>query len=487
MNGNFIKSFSEIPGPKSLPFIGTLFYYLPVIGKYKFDELYLNGLKKYNEFGPIIKEEIVPGTNIIWLFNPDDIKKLFKIEGRYPERRSHLALQHYRNHRKDLYNSGGLLPTNGPEWYRLRSFFQKGLSSPKNVRSYISQTNDIVDCFISHLGDSQSSKTEDFINKLSRLFLEILGVVIFDSRLNSFTTEELKPQSKSSKLMESALTINSCILKTDNGLRLWRFWNTPLYNKLKNAHQFMENMAVELIEKKIQKMINKNNNDNDNDDGEKSLLEYYLTSKEIDKKDIIGMCADILLAGIDTTTFSTSFTLYHLATNKEKQEKLFKESFNLLPKGDSLITSDILANAEYLKAVIKESFRLNPISVGIGRILLEDAIFSGYRVPKGNVIVTQNEIICKLDKYFTHPLKFYPERWLKKENKNLNPYLVLPFGHGPRSCIARRLAEQNMQITILKLCRNFKIDWIGNPLGSKSYLINKPDGPLKFTFQYRNI
>mgnify|MGYP002715789682 CR=1 FL=1 len=72
-----------------------------------------------------------------------------------------------------------------------------------------------------------------------------------------------------------------------------------------------------------------------------------------------------------------------MATNKEKQEKLFKESFNLLPKRDSLITSDILANAEYLKAVIKESFRLNPISVGIGRILLEDAIFSGYRVPKG--------------------------------------------------------------------------------------------------------
>jgi hypothetical protein len=36
-----------------------------------------------------------------------------------------------------------------------------------------------------------------------------------------------------------------------------------------------------------------------------------------------------------------------------------------------------------LKAVLKESFRLNPISVGIGRILAQDAIFSGYHVPKG--------------------------------------------------------------------------------------------------------
>ena len=41
MNGNFIKSFSEIPGPKSLPFIGTLFYYLPVIGKFNFFKKFL--------------------------------------------------------------------------------------------------------------------------------------------------------------------------------------------------------------------------------------------------------------------------------------------------------------------------------------------------------------------------------------------------------------------------------------------------------------
>lgn len=51
----------------------------------------------------------------------------------------------------------------------------------------------------------------------------------------------------------------------------------------------------------------------------------------------------------------------------------------------SPITAETLKNATYTKAVIKETLRLNPISVGIGRILQTDVILNGYRVPKGVV------------------------------------------------------------------------------------------------------
>lgn len=74
--------------------------------------------------------------------------------------------------------------------------------------------------------------------------------------------------------------------------------------------------------------------------------------------------------------------MYHLSKNKEKQENLYKEALEVLPKKDSPVTSEILSRCQYLKAVIKESFRLNPISVGIGRVLTQDAVFSGYHVPK---------------------------------------------------------------------------------------------------------
>lgn len=69
--------------------------------------------------------------------------------------------------------------------------------------------------------------------------------------------------------------------------------------------------------------------------------------------------------------------------NPEAQNKLYEESCQLLAKPNCAITTSVLANAQYTKAVLKETFRMNPISVGVGRILAQDAIFSGYHVPKG--------------------------------------------------------------------------------------------------------
>jgi ecdysteroid 22-hydroxylase len=77
-----------------------------------------------------------------------------------------------------------------------------------------------------------------------------------------------------------------------------------------------------------------------------------------------------------------SFLLYHLARNPLKQEKVYQEVNRFLPQSTSTVTPDILAELKYLKAAVKESFRLNPISIGVGRILPENSSFSGYHCPK---------------------------------------------------------------------------------------------------------
>ena len=72
--------------------------------------------------------------------------------------------------------------------------------------------------------------------------------------------------------------------------------------------------------------------------------------------------------------------------------------------------------------------------------------------------MTQNQVICRFPKYFTNPDSFIPERWVRESKtsrfvskEKVHPYAVLPFGHGPRSCIARRLAEQNIQVFLLRV------------------------------------
>ena len=51
-----------------------------------------------------------------------------------------------------------------------------------------------------------------------------------------------------------------------------------------------------------------------------------------------------------------------------------------------------MTNTRFGKLALKESLRLNPVSVGTGRILPVDGEFGGYEVPKGTVLVTQNQV-----------------------------------------------------------------------------------------------
>lgn len=77
--------------------------------------------------------------------------------------------------------------------------------------------------------------------------------------------------------------------------------------------------------------------------------------------------------------------LYHIARNPEVQEKVFQEALSVLPNYDSdEICAVKMANElDYSKAVLKETFRINPVSVGVGRTANTDLILSGYNVPKG--------------------------------------------------------------------------------------------------------
>lgn len=74
--------------------------------------MHRNGMKNHERYGSIVCERMIPGVNIVWLFDPNDIAEVFKDgPGNLPRRRSHLALAKYRNDRPDVYRTSGLLPT----------------------------------------------------------------------------------------------------------------------------------------------------------------------------------------------------------------------------------------------------------------------------------------------------------------------------------------------------------------------------------------
>ena len=63
---------------------------------------------------------MVAGIDVVWLFDHAVIRAMYRAEGRQPSRRSHTALAHLKLSRPGQYNTPGLLPTNGPQWERVR-------------------------------------------------------------------------------------------------------------------------------------------------------------------------------------------------------------------------------------------------------------------------------------------------------------------------------------------------------------------------------
>lgn len=61
---------------------------------------------------------------------------------------------------------------NGPEWFRIRSVFQKGLSSPQSVKKFLDSTDDIVQEWLDMVEILTEAPDVDYLPELSRLFLE---------------------------------------------------------------------------------------------------------------------------------------------------------------------------------------------------------------------------------------------------------------------------------------------------------------------------
>ena len=47
------------------------FFFITSVSRRQLD---IVGLDKYREFGPVVRETVLPGTDIVWLFDPVDIR-----------------------------------------------------------------------------------------------------------------------------------------------------------------------------------------------------------------------------------------------------------------------------------------------------------------------------------------------------------------------------------------------------------------------------
>jgi cytochrome P450 len=146
--------------------------------------------------------------------------------------------------------------------------------------------------------------------------------------------------------------------------------------------------------------------------------------------------AAILGAGAVTTAWTLTVTMYHLAVQPEKLERLRAEIKSIMPDPQKPAKLQQLEQLPYLTSVIMESLRVsNGISTRLARVAPDRSIyFRDWEIPKGTPVGMTSTLIHQDPDVFPQPLEFIPERWLDPtEKQRLERYLV-PFSKGTRQC-----------------------------------------------------
>ncbi len=76
------------------------------------------------------------------------LKRVFRKEGKFPERPGFETLKAYRAKRVEQFASAGLLPGNGEEWWNIRSKAQQPFLKTKNINNYVNVLGQIANEFI---------------------------------------------------------------------------------------------------------------------------------------------------------------------------------------------------------------------------------------------------------------------------------------------------------------------------------------------------
>ncbi|XP_048405320.1 thromboxane-A synthase [Stegostoma tigrinum] len=169
---------------------------------------------------------------------------------------------------------------------------------------------------------------------------------------------------------------------------------------------------------------------------------------------ILAQAFIFFAAGYETTSSTLSFVSYLLATHPESQELLLKEVDEFL---ESHIIPDYnnVQNLTYLDMVISESLRMYPPGVRFGRICGKNCLVNGQFIPAGITVEVPVGVLHYDPKYWPEPEKFKPERFTPELKAERHPFVYLPFGAGPRSCIGMRLALLEAKIVLVRILSKY--------------------------------
>lgn len=409
------------PGPRGLPFLGSLIdYFSDMLGFLK---------RVSDEYGDIVYYKL--GSRKMYLLNnPDYIKDVLVTHNRKFEKSRALK-------RTKIILGEGLLTNEGEPHLKQRRTIQP-VFHHKRIKSY----GDVMAQYASRVGeDWQNGSVLNIHKEMMKLTLFIVSKTIFDSDMESDSDE-----------------IGECL--TDL-VTLFPQMIFPYSEYLDNL-PLPANQRFQKAKAKLDSIIYKLIEERRANPGQKSDLLSMLLEAQ-DEEGGEGMtdvqvrdeALTLFLAGQESTANSLVWTWYLLSTHPEVEKKVHEEVDSVL--NGRLPTLDDLGKLSYTQNVFKEALRLYPPAWAVARQVKEDYEVGGYVIPAGADIFMSQYVVHRDPRIYREPDSFIPERWDNEETKDLPRFAYFPFGGGTRRCIGEPFAWMEGVILIATIASMWKM------------------------------
>ncbi|XP_069433027.1 cytochrome P450 27C1 isoform X1 [Ovis canadensis] len=522
------RSLAAMPGPRTLANLVEFF------GKDGFSRIHEIQQKHTREYGKIFKSHFGPQF-VVSVADRELVAQVLRTEGASPQRANMGSWQEYRDLRG---RSTGLISAEGEQWLKMRSVLRQRILKPKDVAIFAGEINQVIADLIERIYFLKSQAEDgDTVTNINDLFfkysMEGVATILYESRLGCLGNSI--PQLTADYI--EALALMFCTFKTSmyagaipRWLRLlipkpWqefcRSWDGLFKFSCRTASSsvpraIQEGLSVVHVKHSAVYMsipgsltvlssrlalvalphceIHVDNKLSDircqMERGERvrgGLLTYLFLSQELTLEEIYANMTEMLLAGVDTTSFTLSWAVYLLARHPEVQQALYREIVRNLGERHVPTAADV-PKVPLVRALLKETLRLFPVLPGNGRVTQEDLIVGGYLIPRGTQLALCHYATSYEDANFPRAKEFRPERWLRQGSlRRVDNFGSIPFGYGARSCIGRRIAELEIHLLVIQLLQHFEIKtspWT-KTVHAKTHGLLMPGEPIHVRFVNR--
>ncbi|CAJ0593625.1 unnamed protein product [Cylicocyclus nassatus] len=212
-------------------------------------------------------------------------------------------------------------------------------------------------------------------------------------------------------------------------------------------------------------------NYNPDDEPECFVQAYYQkmqTNKSLDYENLLNVCMDFYLAGMETTTTTLRWSTLFMATNQSIQDKIRKEIMSVLGP-DRKPTSNYKSQMPYTMATIHEIQRCaNIVSLNANHRTTKDTSIGSIPIPANTYVIGHIYHVMAHSPVFKDSMQFRPERFLMDDGITSNKDAVeqmCPFSIGKRQCAGEALAKAELFAGLVTMLQHYKIEPVeGKPV-----------------------